>query len=561
MKSRTLPQWTELDIWKGRAACLEAENKQLRAENIQLWAENAALRAEYETLPAENAQLRAENTALAARVNELEGQMEELKARVLKLTQQVYGHKSEQRSTKEKDSANDRPQIQSEGRRGQRQGSKGHGRRRRLNLPMREEIHDLPEAKQRCPRCGLPYAPFPIDETSEEIDWQVKVERVVHKRKRYQKTCQCRGVPAIITAPPPTKVIAKGLFTAGFIARLLVEKFVLGRPLYRIGIALQMENLALSQGTLVGVLQQVALLLAPLDEAIRAHCRSASLWQADETGWKVFEEVEGKASNRWWLWVFASSDAVVFIMDPSRSASAPKKFFGLMGSDPPPVTGLLGSDFYRVYQALGEGIQSFFCWAHLRRCFLETARGYPQLEGWTDQWQDRIATLYRLHKTRQGLPPATSGYREANDVLRRFVTAEIETNWRSQVTDQTLHRAARDVLGTVERHWGGLTRFLDNPELPLDNNAMERLLRTPVVGRKNFYGSGSQWSGELAARVWTVAATAARANLNPLSYLTDLLTACATNGSRPLAGYAINRFLPWMMSDADRKAWARGPSP
>lgn len=529
METKALPQGTELENWE--VACLEAENTQLRAENA----------------------------ALAARVKELEGQIEALMARVLKLTQQVYGRKSEQQSPQKKDSANDSPQ--SNGRRGQQQGSKGHGRRKYLNLPVREEIHDIHEANRHCPRCGLPYEPFPGDETSEEIDWQVRVERVVHKRKRYQKTCQCPGVPAIITAPPPAKVIAKGLFTAGFIARLLIEKFVLGRPLYRIGTALQMEGLELSQGTLVGVLQQVAFLLAPLDEAIRAHCRSAGLWQADETGWKVFEEVEGKASNRWWLWAFASSDAVVFVIDPSRSASVPKKFFGLTGHDPHPAKGLLGSDFYRVYQALGDSIQSFFCWAHLRRYFLDAARGYPQLQSWTDKWRDRIATLYRLHGARHALSPGTQSFLEADDELRRFVKDEIEANWRSQVTDRTLLLAARDVLGTVERHWEGLTRFLDNLELPLDNNAMERLLRTPVVGRKNFYGSGSQWSGEFAAMIWTVAATAARANLNPLTYLTDLLTACANSGVKPLEGDALDRFLPWMMSDADKKAWARGESP
>jgi hypothetical protein len=72
------------------------------------------------------------------------------------------------------------------------------------------------------------------------------------------------------------------------------------------------------------------------------------------------------------------------------------------------------------------------------------------------------------------------------------------------------------VLKTVERHWEGLTRFLDNPELPLDNNAAERLLRTPVVGRKNFYGSGSKWSGEFGAMIWTLNETSFRGGFNPL---------------------------------------------
>ncbi|HUW66344.1 MAG TPA: IS66 family transposase [Spirochaetia bacterium] len=340
--------------------------------------------------------------------------------------------------------------MQSSGRRGQREGAKGHGRRKYTNVPAREEIHDVPEANRHCPQCGLPYDPFPPgEETSEEIDWRVRVERVVHRRKSYHKICQCPGVPAIITAPPPPKVIRKGLFTAEFIARLSIDKYVLGRPLNRIGTAMRMEGLDLAQGTLVGVLQQVASLLTPLYEAICAHCRSAGLWQADETGWKVFEEVEGKASNRWWLWAFASSDAVVFIMDPSRSAAVPKKFFGLTGDDPHPAKGLLGSDFYRVYQALGDGIQSFFCWAHMRRYFLDAARGYPQLQSWTDEWRDRIATLYRLQGARQGLSPGTRSYLEADDELRRFVKDAIEANWRSQVTDRTLPLAARDVLGTV----------------------------------------------------------------------------------------------------------------
>ncbi|HUW63857.1 MAG TPA: transposase, partial [Spirochaetia bacterium] len=275
----------------------------------------------------------------------------------------------------------------------------------------------------------------------------------------------------------------------------------------------------------------------------------------------VFEEVEGKASNRWWLWAFASPDTVVFVMDPSRSAAVPKKFFGLTGDDPNPAQGFLGSDMYRVYQALGESILSFFCWAHMRRYFLDAARGYPQLQSWTEEWRQRIASLYRLHEARQALPSGTQSYLEADDELRRFVNDEIEATWRAQVTDRTIPLAGRDVLGTMERHWEGLTRFLDNPLLPLDNNEMERILRTPVVGRKNFYGSGSQWSGEFAAIAWTITVTASRANLNPLTYLIDILTACANNGGKPLQGDALDRFLPWMMSEADKKAWAIGRSP
>ena len=192
----------------------------------------------------------------------------------------------------------------------------------------------------------------------------------------------------------------------------------------------------------------------------------------------------------------------------------------------------------------------------MRRYFLDAARGYSKLQNWTDEWRDRIATLYQPYDARKELAPNPQDYLEADDKLRRFVKDEIEAAWRAQLTDRTIPLAGRDVLGTMQRHWEGLTRFLDNPLLPLDNNFMERILRTPVVVRKNFYGSGSQWSGEFAAIAWTITATASRANLNPLPYLIDILNACAHNGGKPLEGQALDRFLPWMMSEADKKAWA-----
>ena len=78
------------------------------------------------------------------------------------------------------------------------------------------------------------------------------------------------------------------------------------------------------------------------------------------------------------------------------------------------------------------------------------------------------------------------------------------------------------------------------------NNVSERALRTPVVGRKNYYGSHAEWSAHLAARGWTLTATAERHGLEPLTYLTDYLTACAQAGGKPLEGQALDQFLPWL---------------
>ena len=97
--------------------------------------------------------------------------------------------------------------------------------------------------------------------------------------------------------------------------------------------------------------------------------------------------------------------------------------------------------------------------------------------------------------------------------------------------------------------------------ISLDNNAAERALRRPVVTRKNAYGSRTSDAARLAARIWTVTATAETAGLNVLTYLTAYLDACGRNSSKPLTGTALQRFLPWAAAPADLRAWAQPPGP
>jgi hypothetical protein len=65
----------------------------------------------------------------------------------------------------------------------------------------------------------------------------------------------------------------------------------------------------------------------------------------------------------------------------------------------------------------------------------------------------------------------------------------------------------------------------------------------------------------LAARIWTVTATAEMAGLNVLTYLTTYLDACGGNGGKPLAGPDLERFLPWTADPGDLRAWTQSPRP
>lgn len=431
--------------------------------------------------------------------------------------------------------------------RGQRPGSKGHGRRDYSGLRTREEIHDVPAGARVCQGCGCPLEVLG-SECSEQIDWQVTITRIVHRRMRYRRRCGCPG-PRTVIAPVAPNPIRRGRFTAAFLARLLYQKYVLGLPVHRIAKALAAEGLDLAEGTLSGALKALAGLLKPLGEAIVARNAAAAHVHADETSWRVYEKTEGKDGHRWWLWVFIAQDTVVFRMDPTRSTSVLETHFGIDRDDRSLPEGrrlVLSTDFYSAYQCLAriEGVDPLWCWAHLRRYFIRAGDADPQLRYWRDQWVARIGDLYLAHRAMAAASPGTAEYTQAQGAFEQALGV-IDTVRREQMRSPGLRPAGKKVLATLQREWEGLTRHRDFPDLDLDNNQSERALRGPVVGRKNYYGSHAEWSAHLAASVWTISATAERNHHEPLSYLTGYLDACAANGGKPPEAAALQRFLPW----------------
>lgn len=511
--------------------------------------------------------LRAESAQQAARIADLEGQVAALTEKVVALTKALFGQSSEKTEPQPTPDNGDPgsaggPNPEARRGRGQQPGSKGHGRSDCSHLPKTEKIHDVAEGERVCPRCAAPYAPFG-EETSEQLDWEVRLIRRVHIRRTYRRTCRC-PVPGILAPPPVAKAIAKGRFTTGFLARLLVEKFVLGRPAHRIAAALAMEGLDVAEGTLAGVFAQLGELLTPLASMISARNAAAAHLHADETRWSVFEAVEGKDSYRWWLWVFIATDTTVFTVAPSRSYAVLVSHLGLdpdTGALPPGRSLTLSSDFYAVYQSLGghDGVDNLWCWSHIRRYFIRAGEACPQLARWSQAWCERIGALYVARTAVTAATPDGPAYAQAG-VQFAAALAHIDTQRKVQAGYPGLHPRAAKVLATLDREWEGLARHQDFPLLDLDNNRAERALRTPVVGRKNFYGSGSVRSAELASAAWTITATAAQAGANLLTYLTAYLEACASAGSRAPQGEALARFAPWGASEADLAAW-RDPPP
>jgi transposase len=522
-------------------------------------------------LTAENAALRAERDRLLVRVSELEAQLEAAKAELVKLTLALR-HESERTQRQPAPTEPDAGSSDGAGadrgarrRRGQQRGAPGHGRRSYDHLPTTEVVHRPSPEALVCPSCGYPYAEGPGEERSEELHWEVVLTRVIHRRPRYHRTCSCPGVKGLLTAPPPPKVIAKGRMSAGLLARLVVAKYVVGTPCSRLAKALAMEGAELAPGTLAGLLAALAPLLAPLAAAIRARNAASAVLHVDETSWPVFVVVVDGERRRWWLWVFVGEDSVAYVIRPDRSATVLADHLGVeLDDEAPCLPGgpvVVCSDFFSAYQRLGRSVEGFtnsWCWAHMRRHVVAAAKAHPRTCGvWAKQWLERIGELFATHRRLVLAEPGSHDAGVARAELARVVH-DIDATRAIEAVDPHTPRAAAKVLATLEREWEGLMVPIA-AEGDLDNNSAERALRSPVVGRKNYYGSGAAWSAQLAADAWSITATVALAGWNPLTHLEAYLTACANNGGRPPEGAALLAFLPWGADSADAARFSAPP--
>jgi transposase len=416
------------------------------------------------------------------------------------------------------------------------------------------EDRDLPSDQCCCQRCGCPFAPVSGTEDATILEVEVKAHRRRIRRRRYRPTCDCGAHPGIVTAPPAPRVIPKSILGVSIWVTVLLDKYLFYRPTYRLLADLRSQGLDLSLGTLTDGLQRLVPLFEPLYEAFVQRSRQQPLWHADETRWLVFAMIEGKVGYRWYLWVFHGREVVVFVLAAGRAHDVPEEHLG------PDTRGIMVVDRYKAYQAIDQVKRGLivlaFCWAHVRRDFLAVARTWPDQESWALAWLEGIGKVYALNNARLEVLPDPLALADADAALRGAVTA-LAAQGEAELTDPGMHPARRKVLESLGDHWTGLTVFVDHPEVPMDNNTAERVQRGPVVGRKNYYGSGAVWAGRLAAMKFSLFQTLTLWNLNPRLWLTAYLEACATAGGT--APPDVDRFLPWNLTAERRQAWSLNP--
>ena len=497
-----------------------------------------------ESLRKANAGLGKKIKVLRARNARLDARIAQLRSTRAVLSKAVFGSRSE------------RQEKPGTGRkRGQQRGAPGHGRTQRSELGEKKERRNPPKDARVCSCCGKPYvANGERSTTVTEIEVKAHIRRIV--RPRWRRGCDCASSPLEVTAPPVARLFPGTPYGVSVWARFLFELCACRRPLSQVAEWLADQGLAISPGTLADSLKRFVPLFEPLAEAILAHQNHTAVRHADETGWRVQEFRDNGRSSRAWLWTSVSKDAVYFLIDPSRSAEVAKILFG----DTAGIVFVV-CDRYSAYRKLARELDGkvvlCWCWSHQRRDFIECAAGHVRLSGWCQGWIERIAQIYRLNEARlehydPALERQTPAFDAAQDELKKAVE-RLFADAEAELADLPDRARKAKALRSLLRHREGLCVFVDNPQVPMDNNLAERALRGPVIGRRLSFGSNSEDGAKFTAIMYSVVGTLSMNGIDVLRWLKAWLNACAKNGGKPPDD--LSPWLPWSMSEERKRAF------
>jgi len=369
------------------------------------------------------------------------------------------------------------------------------------NLRVDEEIFELDEPDQTCPSCGKQLKPMKGQYEESELIDVIEVSYRLVKVKQQKYACRCGA--CVETAEGPERAIKGGRYSLDFALKVAIDKYLDHLPLARQSRILARHGVKVTTQALWDQLHAVARRLRRVYDALFARLLRRGVIGLDQTSWKRLEN--GKAKP-WQMWCLTSDDTVYHRICDDKGA---KTFGELVGG----YEGVIVCDALSTHTAGardGPGITLAGCWAHVFRYFREAEPDHPEA-AMAMKW---IGQLYDIDEQ-------SGDDLELRAKLRREqampVLDELKSWLWSQAPLKTLSigKAARYTLANWER----LTVFVDNAEVPLDNNRTERGIRGPVVGRRNHFGSKSRRGTEVAAIFYTLIETAKLAGIDPAAYL------------------------------------------
>jgi transposase len=406
--------------------------------------------------------------------------------------------------------------LELEALRAQEKPSKPKQQPRRVALPSqlpRVQVQHEPERTV----CGCGCALERIGEdVSEKLDY---TPGVFHVERHVRGKWVCRKCETLLQAPVPPQVIDKGIPAAGLLAQVLVAKYADHQPLYRQESIFERAGMAIPRSTLAQWIGACGVRLQPLAEALKAALLGRTVLHADETPVPMLKPGLGH-TYRAYLWSYGTSEydelpAVVYDFAESRSGHHARTFLGSW-------SGKLVCDDYSGYKALFDrGVIEIGCMAHARRKFHDLHTNQRSelaaealvlfgalYEVEREAREQRLDAIGRQRLREQRARPAA-------DTLRAWLIRQ-----RLRVPDGSA--TAKAIQYSLGR-WPALTRYLEDGDLPIDNNWVENRIRPVALGRSNWLFAGSLRAGQRAAVVMSLIQSAKLNGHDPYRYLKDVL--------------------------------------
>lgn len=399
------------------------------------------------------------------------------------------------------------------------------------NLPRTEVRHE-PESTLCACGCSLTRIGEDVSEKLDYTPGVFTVER--HVRGKWV----CRDCETLVQAPVPPHIIDKGVPTTGLLAHVVVAKYLDHLPLYRQEGIFGRAGLEIPRSTLAQWVGRCGVAVQPLVDALREAMFARGVLQADETPVSMLAPGTGK-THKAYVWAYGTTpydslQAVVYDFAESRAGQHARRFLeGWQGK--------LVCDDFAGYKALfTTGVTEVGCMAHGRRKFhdLWVSHKSPLAE----EALSFFRTLYEIERTAQRLGAED---RQRLRVLQTRPVLDTFHRWlllkRQQATDGTA--AARAIDYSLKR-WDALVRFVDDGDLPIDNNHLENRIRPIALGRTNWLFAGSLRGGQRAAAVMSLLQSAKLNGIDPHAYLRDVLARLPTQPASRIDELLPHRWSP-----------------
>ena len=457
---------------------------------------------------------------LKARENELKDRVIELEGKFVRIKNKIFGKSSEktpkpkkskekEKNEKESKTRTSKPKLPSE---------------RYKNVEVIERDIDL-ESPPTCKCCESQMIDSGMTEVSEHLTVIPKRYLIIRQMRHKYRCGKCHG--DIQTTPVPPRIKPKSTYSDEMILDIALSKYCDLIPIERYCAMADRQGIeGLPQNSLIEATHHLADFVTPAVEVVRQEQLSIRVMSADET---THNMLEGDEKSNWFLWGFSGPTGCYFEFHRTRSGDVASNI--LIESQ----CEILLTDVYSGYSKAvrianehreSKGlpkIKNAYCNAHSRRYFKDSEKDF---EDEVEFYLKKYRIIYKLENEAKSADPLKI---MENRLKMTPVFEEMLDRAQKDLESVSAKSGFARALKYFIKNYEGLTLFLKDHMIRIDNNAQERALRNPVIGRKTWYGTHSVRGAETAAKLFTLVESCKINKVNPREYFPDLVQALHKN--------------------------------